>query len=492
VSVKASVLRSSLWIMIGNTGQHIVSFALFIYLAHILTPADFGLVALALGIVEITAYVSRMGQVEVLQQRDTLDDISTSTALWLLVLFGTLASGGVALFALVSAEVASAPLFSEVLLLLAPVCFLNAISAVPEAVFKRRLKLRAFAVRNIVATLLGAGVALWLVWEGFGVYALVGQHLSTAALQALAVWLQLAWLPQAKFRRSEAIGFARAGAAIMVAGSVNQFNARVADILTGTFLGTEQLGYLRITWRFFNTIAQLIILPISGVALTAFRRVRDSYNGIGRAYMRVTQIVALAAFPIFFGLSAVADPLVPLTLGEQWMPAIPLIQLLPFMVVAGSINYFFGSVLIAVGRNRQLLQQSMIQLTATIIFLSIGLFWGLIGVMIAHITRALAISAYNLVVLRQTIYLDVGAALKRIMPPFVSCVAMYIVVSLLKAELMPSLDPLALLAVLIPFGAAFYLLCLWLGDVLGLWNRHFYDSASFLADALRRRKETAG
>src|SRR5690606_34858799 len=142
------VLFGSLWSLFGNSGQQIIGFLIFIYIARKVSPADVGLIALALVVIGILGFASRFGQVEALQRRADLSDRTIDTAFWMLFVIGLLAAALVIAIAQLVGFVSEEPGLPAVLMLLAPLCTLQSWNAVPEAVLRRRFKFRSLSLRN--------------------------------------------------------------------------------------------------------------------------------------------------------------------------------------------------------------------------------------------------------------------------------------------------------------------------------------------------------
>ncbi len=241
MNLKRRVLSASLWSLLGNGGQQMISFLLFIYLARKLSPADIGMIAFALIFVEIIASLSRCGQVETLQRYVNLDDRVTSTSFWMLIATGAVSCmlvliGGTALRAYFDYVV-----LGNVLLLLAPLSALTAWNAVPEAILKQRLDFRSLTIRTWIATLAGGLLAIYLVHLDLGVYALVGQRLGTAAVQTIMLWTLLRWRPHFTFDRADAKRLLGAGHHIMLAG------------LAGALMPASPTASPVCSWEFSNS-----------------------------------------------------------------------------------------------------------------------------------------------------------------------------------------------------------------------------------------------
>lgn len=494
MNLKGHVFRGSLWSLFGSGGQQLISFLLFVYIARKLTPADVGLVAFAMVFVDVIGFAARWGQVEVLQRQPELSDRAASTSFWMLAAAGLLVSGAIIGGAETVRDFGGDASFAQVLMLLAPICALQAWNAVPEAVLRRRFNFRSLAFRTWLATLTGGLVGAYLAFHGYGVYALVFQRLITAFVQTLATWTMLRWHPRWAFDFADARRFLANGAEIMLAGLAGILNLRIADSVTGLVLGPTQLGYLRLGWRFFDLIVQLAVQPVSSVALSTFSRIQKDLPALRRAYLRLTQFMALASLPMFFGLGAIADIFIPLVFGPQWTNSVVVLQSIGFVMLAGTVNYFFGPVMIAVGKARVVLRQSIVQTILTVVLIYLGSEFGILGVLVAIIVRASLVALYNILALNRELAITPRSILNVLLPPIVASGVMVGVIHLARIELDNALSNIPLLAVLIVIGAVTYGLALLLGDVTGAWRGYVRGAVGSLAGAMTRRtgEATAG
>ncbi len=484
MNLRRRVLSASIWSLAGSAGQQAISFLLFIYLARQLGPSDIGLVALAMVLLDIFGAVSRCGQVEALQRYADLDDRVTSTSFWMLTLGGAASCMLILLIGYTFRGFPDQTVLGNVVLFLAPLSALQAWNAVPEAILRQRLDFRLLTVRTWTATLAGGALAVYMVHLELGVYALVGQRLCTAVVRSIMLWVVVRWRPGLTFDRVEAKRLLGTGFEIMLAGLSSVINLRLADSITGAFLGPQQLGFLRLGWRFFDVIVQLAVLPISSVALSTFSKLRDNSEKLRRAYLRLTQFMALASLPIFFGLGAVADIFVPLVFGEKWLPSVGVLQLLGLFILPATINYFFGPLMVAVGMTRVVLKQSVAQIFINAVFLGVGARWGVEGVMIGYLLRGTLVSWFNLYAMNQALKLKPLSVIQMLAPPSIACAAMVGVVWIAKHQLSQTYSGIYLLASLILIGAVTYGAALLVGDVIGLWKGYVGGAVRSLTGAI--------
>ena len=189
-------VKGVFWTVIQSLGGRGLSLAVFVILARLLTPADFGLVAMAGVFIALLEVLVRQGFSAAITQREDLEPAHESTAFWTnLVLSGFM---GLALWASAGwvAKLYSAPDLAPVVRWLSVVLPLRALVAVPVGLLQRRLAFRVLAVRSIFGAFVGGVAGVAAAFAGWGVYALVVQQLLGGLAEVLAVWGAAAWWPR--------------------------------------------------------------------------------------------------------------------------------------------------------------------------------------------------------------------------------------------------------------------------------------------------------
>jgi O-antigen/teichoic acid export membrane protein len=178
---------------------------------------------------------------------------------------------------------------------------------------------------------------------------------------------------------------------------------------------------------------------------------------------------------------------VPVVFGQKWLPSVSVLQILGFLILPGTVNHFFAPLMVAVGSTSVVMRQSIIMVFLTALFLWIGARWGMEGVLIAHVLRVAAASAYNLHAMTRAVGLKVTAVLQVLLPPCVACAIMTGAVWMAKHELSQHVSGVPLLLLLIAIGAVTYGAALFGGDVIGLWKGYLVDATRSLKGIMVKR-----
>jgi PST family polysaccharide transporter len=192
------VARASFWAIAGGMSQYLITFGLLVYLARILSPRDFGLMATITIGLDLGMQIARWGQVELLQQGRYKTDEARNQAFRISI---AIALCFAAIFVVVAPALARAyesPELATMLYLCAPVFLFSSASATAEGILRSEFRFQTLAYRGSVTALIGGAVAIWLAVSGYGALALAAQRFVQAAISVVWVWSAVAWRP--KFR----------------------------------------------------------------------------------------------------------------------------------------------------------------------------------------------------------------------------------------------------------------------------------------------------
>jgi O-antigen/teichoic acid export membrane protein len=472
------MLSSSLWSIAGTGATMLSSFVVFALMARLLQPIDFGLVAFAAVFIELTRGLMYGGIPEALIQRKEWDETAASTAFWM-----NLGSGVVFAVAVVSIATPLAYLYgstslADIFLFLSASLVIDSVYCVHVAKLRRDFGYKVLAIRNVVTSFLSGIVGVAMAFAGFGVWALVAQRLTAAALYAIVILATVRWMPKLVFSKSECARLFAFGINLMGAGFLGQLNARVADLVVGVVLGPVALAFFRVGARALNFLVSLTIRPLQQTALSAFSRLRDG-PAIGSAYLRLTRATALVSFPVFLGAASTAPDFVMVCFGRQWEASGPIMAAMALVVAPATLLYFTPPALAALGRTRLMLVSNLAVLVLNVIVALATVNFGAVAVAAGQSARAHVTAPLALSMLRRGVGLPIGQSLRSIVEPAIAAALMGATVVVARLYVLEDLSPLPRLAICVVLGAVGYA-CL----LLTVARRHTAEAMLELAPHL--------
>ncbi len=457
----------------------------FLFVARLLGPGSFGLLALALVFVGLMQILVEQGFGDAIIQRGTLDATWLDTAFWTGVLSGVLCCGlGVALAPWV-ALVFSQPKLAPIIRWLSLLFLFNGLTMVPQALLRRALDFKPLALSSITQSLVGGVVAVVMAWRGFGVWSLVGQQLAAAFVGLVILSLVTHWRPRFQFSTHSLRELARFGCHITGVNLLNVVNRQGDNLVIGYFLGPVALGYYTIAYQLLITLSNFLIGTVNSVSLPLFSRLQGSHRDLRELLQRLTRLTCAISAPIFIGLALFAPDVITLCLGPKWQPSVPALQVLCLIGFLYAGFYFHGPLLSALGRPQWNLYLNAVQAVTNCAAFLIGVRWGIVGVAAAYVLRAYLTSPLHFLVLRRALGLQPLTYLKEFLPAIAASSVMALAILALKLLFPVASSPIAL-AIGVPLGGATY------GLILLALQPETRDDLESLWQHLRQRPATPG
>ncbi len=463
------VARASLWAFAGGTSQYLITFGLLLYLARVLDPRDFGLMATVSIGLELGMQIVRWGQVELLQQDRYQNDAMRNQAFRVSMILAIVFA---ALFLVVARPISQAYNATELatmFYLCAPVFLFTAIHATADGILRSEFRFRKLAYRGSIAAVIGGIVAVGVVALGFGALALAAQRLVQSGVSAIWVWSAVTWRPAFTRNIPVSVPFLRAGGHTMVGALLPALVPRSIDLCIAVLLGPTQLGLYKIAYRIFEFTAQLAIMPLVSVAGAQLARSAHNLASLRQSYMRFTQVGASVLCPAMIGFAIVAPEAIHFLFGPKWEAAVPLAQMISVLAITSPPNYFFPAAMIAIGQSRLLIRQGILQIIVGLGLAIVAAQYSLAAVLLTQIVRGVLLTAYNFWDMRRFAGLRFRQVVIGLAPPYVATAVMAVVLIALRLLLAASISPLALLVVLVMTGGVTYVATILIGVRLRYW-----------------------
>ncbi len=427
-SLRTSAVRGAAWTTAQSVVNRLSGLVVFLVLARLLAPAEFGLLAAANVFIVLAATFAEAGLTRTLVQRPLLRAAHLDSALIVSAGSGLLLAVALASAAPGIARLYDLPALTWVLVGLAIVPLLNGMSAVPDSILTRQLQFRYLAIRSSTSVVVAGVIGVVLAAMGAGVWALVAQALSQALVASAVLWICVRWRPSAAFEAGalkELVGF---GSHILGIQCLNFLNRRSGDLLIGVFLGPVALGLYSVAQRVLHLVLDLLVSSVQRVALPVFSRLADEPARLSAAYLRSTEATTLAAFPCFALLVATGPDLTPVLFGTQWTSAGPVMSVLALAGAAQSIAFFNNSMLLATGNSWLALRWTAASAVANVAVFAGMVQFGIMAVAIGFTAGAWIMLPLGLFLVRRVSEVSLRQQLRTLGIPSLGCIGMVAVV----------------------------------------------------------------
>lgn len=493
-TVTHRMVKGSLLLSIANALVNLLTMASTVILARFLTPADYGLVAIATTILAVMTSITTMplGQALIRHESPGQDEID---CVWSLGFArGVLLAAIFAAAAYPVADIYGDPRLVEIMFSLALVPLVFGMENPRRFVLQRDLNFNQEFILSLSAKTISftLTVIVAVIYKSY--WALIIGNISLPIFGVAISYILMKYRPHFNFKRAREFLFFSVW---VTAGQIiSTLNWRFEYLLIGKWLGTAQLGFYSVGNNLAMLPTQETIKPLKQTIFPAFSRVIEDPDRIRSAYQRAQTFVTALALPVGIGVAAIADPLVRLLMTDKWLPAVMIIQSLAAIFALQTLGSLVQPLGMAKNQTKLLFVRDTQMFFLRLPIIIVGLwFWGLPGIVVARIVTGLISIAVNMLLVKKLINLPVWTQLSANARSLASSAVMVVCVLATASLIGPEPDRLHLgftIAIQILVGAVSYV-----GTSFALWyalkrpNGPEDELLKIVAGALGRRGRPA-
>jgi O-antigen/teichoic acid export membrane protein len=368
------------WTAIGTGGQSVLKLVILAVLARLVTPEEFGLVTVAMIAVNLSTILAESGIGQSIVQRPTLEAIHLRVGLTLSMFFATvfwaILAGTSGLIERGFDIDGVAPIVTVVSL-----SFVIRAMTLGDYVLFRDLAFRRVAVIEVVAYGLGYGaVAITMALQGFGAWAIVAGQLGAAALRTVLLWFLAPHPARPAFQWGVARELLSYGGGQTLARLANWLGRQGDNLVVGRFLGATALGLYGRAYELMTMPANLFGQITDRVLFPSIAKIQDDPNRMGRAYRRGVAVVGLLALPTSAFMAVVADEMIVVLLGDDWLALRAAFDILVLGILFRTSYKLSDALARATGAVYRRAWRQGVYAVAIVVGAFAGQVWGLTGV----------------------------------------------------------------------------------------------------------------
>lgn len=473
--VRAKMARGVVWMLLFKLIDRGISLASTLILARLLTPENFGIVAMATSLIAMLELIGAFGFDMALIQRTEATRAHYDTAWTFAVIFGCVLSLLMVGLSVPISHFYHRPELVAVICTLAAGSFLQGFQNVGVVAFRKDLEFhkefRFLASKKLVTFPLTIGLAYWL----HNYWALVAGMTAGRVIDLILSYRFHPYRP--KFSLAAARDLLHFSRWLLLLNILQFLRDRSSDFVIGRLGGASALGLFSVSYELASMPGAELVAPINRAVYPAYARLTHDAEAMRREYLSVMSMICLVAIPAVAGIAASANIVVPLVLGPQWHAAIPVLQILAFFGISQVMQSNAYSLFLALGRG-----DIFARLNGTSVVLLIILLFvlvpsgGVMGGAYAYLISALVMLPVGMLTILHILKLSVWRFLHDLWRPLLGALIMYFVVERYASRFSPSVATSQLAANMLKsasLGAACYVTV-----VLGSWMLSGRPSAS--------------
>ena len=338
------------WTLGGIAVAEPIRIAVTAALARLLTPDEFGVVAMAAVFLGVGTILNDMGLSVALIQRKALSAKAEDSVFWLSIGVGIVVVGAMVAISGPVAVLYGEPEVRLLLVALSTSLLVNSFVLVQHAAVRRRLQFAPPALANIAGVVVSGVAAVCAAVAGFGVWSLIVLNIAYALASGVYIHVAAHYRPRPRFAWREAVPLIRYGATAMGADAAAYGSSTIDNFIVGSLSGPGLLGVYGVAFNLVVYPVRRIAAMAAMVTLPAFSRVQGDRVRTVRGYLRTVQLSSHVVFPVLAVAVALASELVTVFYGLQWTDAVAPMQILCVAAAVRCVVVVDETVLRALGR----------------------------------------------------------------------------------------------------------------------------------------------
>jgi teichuronic acid exporter len=417
--MKGKAINGIFWSFMERFSVQGVQFILTLFIARILSPSDYGLIAMLGIFVAIAQTFVDSGFSIALIQKQNRTEVDYSTAFYFNVIVGIFLYLVLYFSAPFIASFYNEKLLDSIVKYVGLGVIINSLTVVQLAKLTIEFQFKKQAIISFFAALLSGSIAILMAYNNFGVWALVWQNLLSGIFSMLMLWICTCWFPRFCFSIKSFKELFSFGSKLLASGLMHTIYTNIYSLVIGKCFTASELGLFNRAISF----SQFPSMNIGGIVLKVFYPIECEMQNddelLQKTFFSYIRMVSFVTFPLMCGLCALAKPIVLFILTDKWLQAVPLLQILCLSAMWEPIKMTTWSLLNAKHRTDFTLKSEIIKKIVAVIILAVTMPFGIkvmaIGLIFYALCDIYIVSCYTQKILSHVTFKN---QLKSILPTF--------------------------------------------------------------------------
>ena len=453
-SLKKKTVQGVAWTSLNQILNIGLGFVIGVILARLLSPSDYGLLAMIAVFNAIAFSFLDSGFSSALVRKPDLTEDDNTTAFFFNLAAGCVLFGIIWLIAPWVSVFYDTPILTPLLRAEGSLLIVSAFKIVQNTQLTRALNFKAKMIIRVVASVFGGVAGIIAAYSGLGVWALVTMHVTDAVVSLILLWIISPWRPRGKWSRKSFNYLWGFGSKLLASGLLDTVYSNIYPIVIGKFYSVADLGQYSRAKQYADLPSHSLTGVIQQVTFPVLSHIQEDDQRLGNNYRRMLRFTVFIVFPIMIGMAVLASPLVIALVTDKWEQCVPYLQIICLASMWYPVHAINLNLLQVKGRSDLFLRLEIIKkvIITAVVFVCVP--FGIIGICCGSVFTSLACLAINTYYTGKLIHVGFLRQMIDMTPTLIASLAMGVVVYL---AVMPFDSDVVKLAVGIPLGVILYL-----------------------------------
>ncbi|MBQ3344266.1 MAG: lipopolysaccharide biosynthesis protein [Kiritimatiellae bacterium] len=393
--MKQRVVKGAVWATLEKLSMKVFTFIVTLVLARLLTPSDYGTVALLYIFTSIAGTLADAGFGRALVQKKDATEEDFNSVFYLSIVMAAVIYAAMFFSAPAIARFYDTPCLVGITRVMSLSLIFHAINGVQGAELSRKLLFDQGFKISLISALFSAVVGITLAYLGFGPWALVWNSIAAVVASTLAYWHFIAWRPKLMFSWKSVSELFSFGWKMSLSSLLDSFFSNLRGLCIGKFYTKADLAFVDKGQALPAVGMDVITGTIMKVSFPALAQLQNDKVKFRDAMRRMIQCSTFLVFPTMAGLAVLSDRLIPLLFGDQWVASVPYAQLACWTFSLYPLHVINLQAMTALGRSDLFLTLEIIKKLLSLAVLVLSVRQGVFFLMLMY---ALVSSPLSLVI----------------------------------------------------------------------------------------------
>lgn len=394
-SLKKKTVKGVAWTSLDQFANMGFGFVIGVILARILSPSDYGLLAMIAVFNAIAFAFMDSGFGNALIRKPDLTENDNSTAFYFNIVAGIVLYGIIWLISPWVSVFYDKPILTPLLRVESLLLIISSFKIVQHTQLSRTLNFKAKAIINVTSQVISGVIAIIAAYRGLGVWALVLQHLASGVISLIMLWLFSPWRPRGKWDKRSFGYLWGYGSKLLASGLLDRIYGNIYPIIIGKFYSAADLGQYTRANHYAYLPSGTLTSVLQQVTFPVLSQIQEDTDRLANSYRRMLRFTVFIVFPIMIGMASLAHPLVISLVTDKWAQCVPYLQIICFSSMWYPVHAINLNLLQVKGRSDLFLRLEIIKKVIITIAIFICVPFGIMGICIGTVCTSLINLAIN-------------------------------------------------------------------------------------------------
>lgn len=388
-SLKNTTVRGVEWSIADTLSYQGITFLVGMVLARILSPEEYGLIGIITIFIIVFDAIVDGGFSNALIRKNDADDLDYSTVFYANLVVSILLATLLFFSSSAIGSFFKQPQLVPLTKVMSSIIIINAFVIIQRTILVKRIDFKTQTKCSLISSLIGGAVGIGMAVGGFGVWSLVGQQVSMQLGRAILLWCSTRWYPKLRYSWERFNALFSFGWKLLLSSIISTLWNQVYQVVIGKCYTPATLGQFTRAQQFSTICSSNLTAVVQRVSYPVLSRIQDDKPRLKDAYRRVIKTTVLMSFVLMLGMAAVAKSMIQVLIGDQWLPAVPYLQIICLYMMLYPLHAINLNMLQVQGRSDIYLKLEIMKKGVAVIPVLLGIFvniyWMLAGCVITDI-----------------------------------------------------------------------------------------------------------